>query len=74
MIVVPCDLEKVEFSRTHWPFLRDRRMDAYGNLTKRFVDATLSKRLEPRSDTEVDEASSESIERFASACLRDFVA
>src|ERR1700722_1553789 len=40
VIVVPCDLEKVEFSRTHWPFLRDRRIDAYGNLTKRFVDAT----------------------------------
>jgi N-carbamoylputrescine amidase len=40
VIVVPCDLEKVEFSRTHWPFLRDRRIDAYGNLTKRFVDST----------------------------------
>jgi N-carbamoylputrescine amidase len=39
VLVVPCDLEKVEFSRTHWPFLRDRRIDAYGNLTKRFVDA-----------------------------------
>ncbi|HEV2293179.1 MAG TPA: carbon-nitrogen hydrolase [Tepidisphaeraceae bacterium] len=38
-IVVPCDLDKVEFSRTHWPFLRDRRIDAYGNITKRFVDA-----------------------------------
>lgn len=39
VLVVPCDLEKVEFSRTHWPFLRDRRIDAYGNITKRFVDA-----------------------------------
>lgn len=38
-MVVPCDLEKVEFSRTHWPFLRDRRIDAYGNMTRRFVDA-----------------------------------
>ena len=38
-LIVPCDLEKVEFSRTHWPFLRDRRIDAYENLTKRFVDA-----------------------------------
>jgi N-carbamoylputrescine amidase len=28
----------VEFSRTHWPFLRDRRIDAYDNLTRRFVD------------------------------------
>jgi N-carbamoylputrescine amidase len=39
VIVVGCDLEKVEFSRTHWPFLRDRRIDAYGELTKRFIDA-----------------------------------
>jgi len=38
VLVVPCDLKKVEFSRTHWPFLRDRRIDAYGDLTKRFVD------------------------------------
>ena len=40
VLVVACDLKKVEFSRTHWPFLRDRRIDAYGDLTKRFVDAT----------------------------------
>jgi N-carbamoylputrescine amidase len=39
VLVVSCDLDKVEYSRTHWPFLRDRRIDAYGNLTKRFVDA-----------------------------------
>jgi N-carbamoylputrescine amidase len=39
VLMVECDLEKVEFSRTHWPFLRDRRIDAYGDLTKRFVDA-----------------------------------
>lgn len=32
-----CDLGKVEFARTHWPFLRDRRIDAYGDLTKRFL-------------------------------------
>jgi N-carbamoylputrescine amidase len=38
ILVVPCDLKRVEFSRTHWPFLRDRRIDAYGDLTKRFVD------------------------------------
>ena len=33
------DLARVEFSRTHWPFLRDRRIDAYSDLTKRFVDS-----------------------------------
>jgi N-carbamoylputrescine amidase len=39
VLVVPLDLDRVEFSRTHWPFLRDRRIDAYGDLTKRFVDS-----------------------------------
>ena len=38
MLTVDCDLAEVEFSRTHWPFLRDRRIDAYGGLTKRFAD------------------------------------
>ncbi len=36
--VVDCDLSRVEFSRTHWPFLRDRRVDAYGGLVRRFID------------------------------------
>jgi N-carbamoylputrescine amidase len=39
VLLVDADLENVEYSRTHWPFLRDRRIDAYGNLTKRYVDA-----------------------------------
>jgi len=30
----------VEFARTHWPFLRDRRVDAYGAIVERFVDGT----------------------------------
>ena len=38
VLLADCDLAKVEFSRTHWPFLRDRRIDAYGDMTKRFVD------------------------------------
>jgi N-carbamoylputrescine amidase len=38
ILIVPVDLAKVDTTRTHWPFLRDRRIDAYGNLTKRFVD------------------------------------
>ena len=37
-IVVEVDLEKVDVTRTHWPFLRDRRIDAYGDLTKRLID------------------------------------
>lgn len=38
VMVVPCDLARVEFSRTHWPFLRDRRIDAYEPITRRFID------------------------------------
>jgi N-carbamoylputrescine amidase len=37
-LIVPLDLKKVDTTRTHWPFLRDRRIDAYGNLTKRLID------------------------------------
>jgi N-carbamoylputrescine amidase len=37
-LIVPVDLGKVDVTRTHWPFLRDRRIDAYGDLTRRFID------------------------------------
>ncbi|PAW83655.1 MAG: acyltransferase [Pedosphaera sp. Tous-C6FEB] len=37
-LLVPVDLAKVDVTRTHWPFLRDRRIDAYGDLTRRFSD------------------------------------
>ena len=38
ILLVPIDLKKVDVTRTHWPFLRDRRIDAYGDLTKRYID------------------------------------
>ena len=38
IMVVPLDLGKVELARTHWPFLRDRRIDAYEGLTRRLID------------------------------------
>ncbi len=37
-LVVEIDLAKVDTVRTHWPFLRDRRIDAYGDLTRRMID------------------------------------
>jgi len=37
-LIVTCALDQVEAARTHWPFLRDRRIDAYGELTKRYRD------------------------------------
>jgi N-carbamoylputrescine amidase len=38
ILLVDVDLGKVDVTRTHWPFLRDRRIDAYGDLTRRFID------------------------------------
>jgi len=35
-LVVECDLRKIERTRRNWPFLRDRRIDAYGDLLRRF--------------------------------------
>jgi N-carbamoylputrescine amidase len=32
------DSNEVEITRQHWPFLRDRRIDAYGGITSRFLD------------------------------------
>lgn len=39
ILLAECDLAQIDFYRQHWPFLRDRRIDMYHNLTKRFIDA-----------------------------------
>ncbi len=36
--VVEIDLQQTDFYRTHWPFMRDRRIDSYQPITKRFID------------------------------------
>lgn len=36
--VLELDLKKTDSVRTHWPFLRDRRIDSYQPITKRFID------------------------------------
>ncbi len=38
VLVVPCDLGLVDVTRTHWPFLRDRRIDSYAPIAKRYLD------------------------------------
>ncbi len=38
IVLVQCDLDLIDNVRTHWPFLRDRRIDAYDGLTSRFID------------------------------------
>jgi len=36
--VIDIDTEKSDSYRTHWPFLRDRRIDSYKPITKRYID------------------------------------
>ncbi len=36
--VIPVDTAKTDSYRTHWPFLRDRRIDSYKPITRRFID------------------------------------
>jgi len=38
LLLVECDLRRQEEIRRNWPFLRDRRIDAYEDLTKRMID------------------------------------
>lgn len=38
VVIADADLDFVEMQRTHWPFLRDRRIDAYSDITRRFID------------------------------------
>jgi N-carbamoylputrescine amidase len=38
IVVADIDWHRVNEHRTHWPFLRDRRVDAYGGLEKRMID------------------------------------
>ena len=38
VIVTELDLSKTDSYRTHWPFMRDRRIDSYGDIVKRFID------------------------------------
>ena len=38
IILADCDLSKVEKTRREWPFLRDRRVDAYSPISSRFIN------------------------------------
>ena len=38
ILLVPIDRAKIEETRQNWPFLRDRRVDAYGGLGSRLLD------------------------------------
>jgi N-carbamoylputrescine amidase len=38
ILIAPCDIGQIETTRQNWPFLRDRRIDAYQGITKIFND------------------------------------
>ncbi|HIA18556.1 MAG TPA: acyltransferase, partial [Planctomycetaceae bacterium] len=38
IVIATCHLDQIDVIRTHWPFLRDRRIDAYEGLGKRLLD------------------------------------
>ena len=38
ILTAEINLKLLEDTRRNWPFLRDRRIDAYGGITKRFID------------------------------------
>jgi len=38
VLMTECDFSKNVVQRTHWPYLRDRRIDAYGDIGKRVID------------------------------------
>jgi N-carbamoylputrescine amidase len=40
LVLCECNLAQIDVVRTHWPFLRDRRIESYGDLTRRFLDST----------------------------------
>jgi N-carbamoylputrescine amidase len=43
VLIVDCDLTKIEETRQNWPFLRDRRIDFYAPLSARFLEPTQNK-------------------------------
>jgi N-carbamoylputrescine amidase len=38
VLIAEIDLSVLDRQRTHWPFLRDRRIDAYEEISKRYID------------------------------------
>jgi len=53
VLVVDCDLAAIERVRRDWPFLRDRRIDAYAGLGERFLDEPASgDRTDSTSDSD----------------------
>src|SRR6266567_131135 len=50
ILIGEIDLGLMEDTRRNWPFLRDRRIDAYSPITKRFIDQTAGSSQDPELD------------------------
>lgn len=51
VLIADCNLALIEETRRHWPFLRDRRTDAYAGITERYLDSRApAKVLSPRGN------------------------
>ena len=37
VLIAACDPKLIEYTRRNWPFLRDRRIDAYGGVLQRYI-------------------------------------
>lgn len=37
ILIAECDPAQIEYTRRNWPFLRDRRIEAYGPILKRYI-------------------------------------
>jgi len=44
VLIADCDIETIEEQRRTWPFLRDRRVDTYGELSERYIDSVTFRR------------------------------
>ncbi len=55
-LIVECDLSKIEEIRHGWPFLRDRRIDAYGDITERFLEENPEKKTKKKKKTKIEKA------------------
>ena len=47
ILIGEIDIASIENTRRNWPFLRDRRIDAYAPITKRYIDQTAGSSTDP---------------------------
>lgn len=47
LVIADCGMDDIDVVRTHWPFLRDRRVDAYQDLLRRWIDRPACLRPSP---------------------------